>query len=518
MCDGGDGGDGDGDTGMEGEDAGMAAAPGPVGPGGGGTGPGSISAAISAGVAAVANAAGASSGQSNGESNSSGNLLDATTLEPVDPAPVPTSLPAPPPTSTEVDIETGEVTVVEVAHASVTQGQVDAATAALSDPASVAAGYVTSDGFITIAGTIAMQEPIGSNPVAQGSQSVVGGLGAGSEVAQAAAAANPNNPGASSGVSLSDIVALSLEAIDPSTGLMTSVLNIPNPPMGTTFDQASRSSFIAGALNPDLSAVISTISMAMMPMPMAMLAGSLQAAQADEMGLPPPGGLFSALTSALDEDEPVNTGIPALDSVVNTASTAVTNVTDFISEQANAAQIAVGYGIGGLIENVLGTVDTALDATLGQGLEAIDTAITNVGVNLDLFDVVDPGVAASTEAVAGMDFAGAGDIGDLGGGEVDELPTPAPVVEEPRRDTRPDATVISNVETFLDTSATTSLVSIPDVATPILGVDEDLGVAPMFSTLPRMGSFRRSRVTSAKDRAFGAASLFRPTLSAGISL
>jgi hypothetical protein len=197
---------------------------------------------------------------------------------------------------------------------------------------------------------------------------------------------------------------------------------------------------------------------------------------------------------------------------------AFTNVTDFISENVNAAQIAVGYGITDVIGSVLGAASDALDDTLGEGLQAIETGITDLGVSVGAFSPVDDVTAAATAAATAASSTGAEDIGDLGGGEVEQLPTPAPVVEEPRRDTRPAATVVSNVDTFLDTSATTSLVSIPDFTTPTLGVDEDLGVTPMFSALPRRGSFRRSRVTSAKDRAFGAASLFRPTLSAGISL
>jgi len=241
--------------------------------------------------------------------------------------------------------------------------------------------------------------------------------------------------------------------------------------------------------------------MAMMPGPMGMIAGAMQAAQADEMGLPPPGGLFSAFGSITD-------------------SSALTS----LSNAANAAQIAVGHGIGDLISGVLGPVSDFLDDTLGAGLNNLDAAITDAGVSAGLFDAVDPDTAAETAAAIAESNMGAEDIGDLGGGEVDELPTPAPVVEEPRPDTRPAATVVSEVDTFLDTSAMTSLVSIPDVVsisdatTPTLGVDEDLGVAPMLSTLPRGSSFRRSRVTSPRDRAFGAANLFRPTLSAGISL
>jgi hypothetical protein len=395
-----------------------------------------------------------------------------------------------------VNEETGETAMVEVAHASVTQGQVDAATAAIQSPEAVNQGFVNSQGMITLSGVAAMGQPIGSNPVAQGAHSVVGSLAANSEVAQAAADANPNNPGASSGVSVDHAVAMSAQAVDPSTGLMTDVINIPNPPMGTpAFNQAVTSSFIAGALNPDMSAAISTIGMAMMPMPMAMAVGSMQAAQADALGLPPPGGLLSAFGSITDDS--------SLTSLSNTV---------------NAAQIAVGQGIGNVISGVLGTASDFLDDTIGVGMTNLDAAITEAGVSAGLFDAVDPDIAAATAAATAASGMGTEDVGDLGGGEVDAPPTPAPVVDEPSPDARRAANVVSEVDTFLDTGATTSLISIPDLATQTLGDDEDLGVATMVSNLSRGSSFRRSRVTSPKDRAFGAASLFRPTLSAGISL
>jgi len=557
MCDGGDGGDGDGggdDTGSAADTAqgggGSSAVGGDVGGGIGSSA--SISDAISAGQAQVAAAeaaaaaqaeadaiaadmeaiaaqaaigyaapAGASSGQSAPSTQpGKGALLNAFTMQPAKASPTPVALPAPPappgPIMSEevVDEETGETAMVEVAHASVNQGQSAAAAAAIAAEDQVMqAAYnegllevtpqnVTIAGDITQTGHHNIMAPIGSNPVAMGSYSVAGNLGANSEVAQAMMAANPNSPHASIGVTASDIAALSAQAVDPSTGQMVSVVNIPNPPMGTpAFNQAVTSSYIAGALNPEMSAAISTIGMALMPGPMGMIAGAMQAAQADEMGLPPPGGLFSAFGSITD-------------------SSALTS----LSNAANAAQIAVGHGIGDLISGVLGPVSDFLDDTLGAGLNNLDAAITDAGVSAGLFDAVDPDTAAETAAAIAESNMGAEDIGDLGGGEVDELPTPAPVVEEPRPDTRPAATVVSEVDTFLDTSAMTSLVSIPDVVsisdatTPTLGVDEDLGVAPMLSTLPRGSSFRRSRVTSPRDRAFGAANLFRPTLSAGISL
>jgi hypothetical protein len=215
-------------------------------------------------------------------------------------------------------------------------------------------------------------------------------------------------------------------------------------------------------------------------------------------------GLLDAITSQFDIEtpsflEPVEAALDTVSRGLDIATEAVTDV------------------VGGVVTGAFSLANQALDATLGEALSAVETGFTDLGVSTGFFNpVTDPADIAETQAgIAEFDAAEAS--AGPQGGEPPALPTPAPAAAPPR-DTRPAATVVSAVDTFLDTSATTSLVSIPDVTTPILGVDEDLGVAPMMSTIPRMGSFRRSRITSPRDRAFGAANLFRPTLSAGISL
>ena len=423
--------------------------------------------------------------------------------------------------SADVDAETGELTGTTSysAHASVTDAAVAAAQASLEAQA-MAAGLATESGFGTVSNAAAsaaaqaavsatgqdaavslgnvtpygdvtdrghanIQAPIGTNTIATGQHSIASAWGSRSQAVQEGKS-----------VSAHDMVSLQNQAIDPSTGQMTNVLNIPAPAINTpAFEQASRTSFIAGALNPDVAAAIGFASQAVMPGLMGAIAGSLQAAQAEEMGLPAPGLLGSLGT----------TGVAAIDDTMDT-----------ISSTLSSAEVAVGQGIFGAVEGVLGFASDALDDTLGQALSAVESGITDLGVSIGAFDAVDPADAAETAAAtASFDDAG-GSIGQAGG-DPPALPTPAPTVT-PTPEPRSTAPVVAVVDTFLDTSATTPLVSIPDIATPTLGTDEDLGVAPMMTTLPRRSSFRRSRVTSARDRAFGAANLFRPTLSAGISL
>jgi hypothetical protein len=399
----------------------------------------------------------------------------------------------------DVDPETGQLTGTTSysAHSSVTAAAVAAAQAALAEEDdTMMAAYseglidVTPEnvdiaGQMTAQGLANMQAPIGTNTIATGRHSIASAWGARSQAVQEGKS-----------VSAQDMVSLQNQAIDPSTGQMTNVLNIAAPAMNTpAFEQASRTSFVAGALNPDVAAAIGFVSQAVMPGFMGALAGALQAAQAEEMGLPAPGLLGSLGT----------TGVAAIDDTMDT-----------ISSTLSSAEVAVGQGIFGAVEGVLGFASDALDDTLGQALSAVESGITDFGVSIGAFDAVDPADAAETAAAtASFDDAG-GSIGQAGG-DPPALPPPAPTVT-PTPEPRSTAPAVGAVDTFLDTSATTPLVSIPDIATPTLGVDEDLGVTPMMTTLPRRSSFRRSRVTSARDRAFGAANLFRPTLSAGISL
>jgi hypothetical protein len=218
----------------------------------------------------------------------------------------------------------------------------------------------------------------------------------------------------------------------------------------------------------------------------------------------------------------IDIGLPE---VVTEVADDFSDLIDDITEGFSNTVTAIGTDIGDTMDDISTDIGDAISG-IGTALGLDDTdADDGFGTGIDL-DFSDSDVTSSTGDVdgdstasadgGGVDFGEEDDgIEDLGGGDEDY----SVVDEEVQLEvTTEDATVVSNVDTFLDTSATTSLVSIRDLTTSTLGVDEDLGVTPMFSALPRRGSFRRSRVTSAKDRAFGAASLFRPTLSAGISL
>jgi hypothetical protein len=265
-----------------------------------------------------------------------------------------------------------------------------------------------------------------------------------------------------------DLAALNYSTTDPTRGYE---INEPQPT-----DAGVAASYTLGQLNPTAAAGLMAIG-SMVPGP-AGFVGSLASA------MNPNPGLLSALADEIGFETP---------SFLDPVTGLLDDITDTVTDVAGQA-----------LTGVFGFANEALDATLGELATAATEGLDSIGLG------------STEEAGTGFDADAFGGV-DGGGPDPDAQPAtppPPPPAPEPRS----TAPVVAVVDTFLDTSATTPLVSIPDIATPTLGVDEDLGVAPMMTTLPRRSSFRRSRVTSARDRAFGAANLFRPTLSAGISL
>ena len=267
---------------------------------------------------------------------------------------------------------------------------------------------------------------------------------------------------------MEDLAALNVTTTDPTRGYEVTE---PQPT-----EAGVAASYTLGQLNPTAAAGLMAIG-SMMPGPVGFV-GTVASA------MNPNPGLLSALADEIGFETP---------SFLDPVTGLLDDITDTVTDVAGQA-----------LTGVFGFANEALDATLGELATAATEGLDSIGFG------------STEEAGTGFDADAFGGV-DGGGPDPDAQPAtppPPPPAPEPRS----TAPAVGAVDTFLDTSATTSLVSIPDIATPTLGTDEDLGVAPMMTTLPRRSSFRRSRVTSARDRAFGAANLFRPTLSAGISL
>ena len=267
-----------------------------------------------------------------------------------------------------------------------------------------------------------------------------------------------------------------------------SVLNIAAPALDSPdFDAAITGSRTAASLNPGMNAAIHAIG-SLMPGNIGLISTISQARSdepglidvaADALGLETP----SFLDPVVEMFDPVTT---ALDDISSIVETALDESFDFATDLATGA-------LGGLMDvadSIIGP-----ESPLGEGLAAIDASIG-------------PGVSEGGDTSG--DFGADGGAPDLPAPEMPEIPDAAEAT------TVAAAASVDSIDSFISANSGTNLISIPNIETETLGIDEDLGVAPMMSPVSTMGSFRRSRKTSIRDRAFGAANLFRPTLSAGI--
>jgi hypothetical protein len=127
----------------------------------------------------------------------------------------------------------------------------------------------------------------------------------------------------------------------------------------------------------------------------------MQAAQAEEMGLPTPPGLLSGIMSLMPS-----------------SVSQVTNIPGELSNVANQAQVAAGQAIGQGLNTGLGFLSNQsntglLDTTIGAGFNEIQEGLDNIGL----------GSSATPESIAADAVAEAGAVG----GEP-EIPAPTPEV------------------------------------------------------------------------------------------
>ena len=320
----------------------------------------------------------------------------------------------------------------------------------------------------------AISMPINSHPFAQGQYSMAAGMASRAETGVGT-------------VTAQDVAEVSEQ--DSSTyAAGQSVLNIAAPALDSPdFDAAITGSRTAASLNPGMNAAIHAIG-SLMPGNIGLISTISQARSdepglidvaADALGLETP----SFLDPVVEMFDPVTT---ALDDISSIVETALDESFDFATDLATGA-------LGGLMDvadSIIGP-----ESPLGEGLAAIDASIG-------------PGVSEGGDTSG--DFGADGGAPDLPAPEIPEIPDAAEAT------TVAAAASVDSIDSFISANSGTNLISIPNIETETLGIDEDLGVAPMMSPVSTMGSFRRSRKTSIRDRAFGAANLFRPTLSAGI--
>jgi len=200
------------------------------------------------------------------------------------------------------------------------------------------------------------------------------------------------------------------------------------------------------------------------------------------------------------------------------------------------------FGIAGMMPGPMGMMASLAGAHAGHGMMSLaeQMGVPGMGAISDVMTDIEESIMGTEANPSGIANA-IGDIGaaiggiggtasigesnaDIGGPDEATLAgmsAVTPASQSFAQAAPSTAAIGSTISSFLDTSATTPLISIPGLSTAVLGVDEDLGATTPLSVLSPTGrgsSFRRSRTTSARDRAFGSANLFRPTLSSGISL
>jgi hypothetical protein len=210
--------------------------------------------------------------------------------------------------------------------------------------------------------------------------------------------------------------------------------------------------------------------------------------------------------------------------------------------QVNPTLTNVVFGIAGMMPGPMGMMASLAGAHAGHGMMSLaeQMGVPGMGAISDVMTDIEESIMGTEANPSGIANA-IGDIGaaiggiggtasigesnaDIGGPDEATLAGMSAVTPASQSFAQPapsTAAIGSTISSFLDTSATTPLISIPGLSTAVLGVDEDLGATTPLSVLSPTGrgsSFRRSRTTSARDRAFGSANLFRPTLSSGISL
>ena len=210
--------------------------------------------------------------------------------------------------------------------------------------------------------------------------------------------------------------------------------------------------------------------------------------------------------------------------------------------QVNPTLTNVMFGIAGMMPGPMGMMASLAGAHAGHGMMSLaeQMGVPGMGAISDVMTDIEESIMGTEANPSGIANA-IGDIGaaiggiggtasigesnaDIGGPDEATLAGMSAVTPASQSFAQPapsTAAIGSTISSFLDTSATTPLISIPGLGTAVLGIDEDLGATTPLSVLSPTGrgsSFRRSRTTSARDRAFGSANLFRPTLSSGISL
>mgnify|MGYP003644376556 CR=1 FL=1 len=210
--------------------------------------------------------------------------------------------------------------------------------------------------------------------------------------------------------------------------------------------------------------------------------------------------------------------------------------------QVNPTLTNVMFGIAGMMPGPMGMMASLAGAHAGHGMMSLaeQMGVPGMGAISDVMTDIEESIMGTEANPSGIANA-IGDIGaaiggiggtasigesnaDIGGPDEATLAgmsAVTPASQSFAQAAPSTAAIGSTIGSFLDTSATTPLISIPGLSTAVLGVDEDLGATTPLSVLSPTGrgsSFRRSRTTSARDRAFGSANLFRPTLSSGISL
>jgi len=210
--------------------------------------------------------------------------------------------------------------------------------------------------------------------------------------------------------------------------------------------------------------------------------------------------------------------------------------------QVNPTLTNVMFGIAGMMPGPMGMMASLAGAHAGHGMMSLaeQMGVPGMGAISDVMTDIEQSIMGTEANPSGIANA-IGDIGaaiggiggtasigesnaDIGGPDEATLAgmsAVTPASQSFAQAAPSTAAIGSTISSFLDTSATTPLISIPGLSTAVLGVDEDLGATTPLSVLSPTGrgsSFRRSRTTSARDRAFGSANLFRPTLSSGISL
>ena len=210
--------------------------------------------------------------------------------------------------------------------------------------------------------------------------------------------------------------------------------------------------------------------------------------------------------------------------------------------QVNPTLTNVMFGIAGMMPGPMGMMASLAGAHAGHGMMSLaeQMGVPGMGAISDVMTDIEESIMGTEANPSGIANA-IGDIGaaiggiggtasigesnaDIGGPDEATLAgmsAVTPASQSFAQAAPSTAAIGSTISSFLDTSATTPLIPIPGLGTAVLGIDEDLGATTPLSVLSPTGrgsSFRRSRTTSARDRAFGSANLFRPTLSSGISL